>query len=84
MLVAPNSGKSIVGRDWLVALRYKKTQPIEKGECEVNNQSVNSDNLICEASPENQQSPQVQQLQREFPKLCKRKRRVTTTKLKVQ
>ena len=23
VLVAPNSGKSIVGRDWLVALRYK-------------------------------------------------------------
>ena len=41
VLVAPNSGKSIVGRDWLVALRYKITQPIERGECEVNNQSVN-------------------------------------------
>ena len=30
VLVAPNSGKSIVGRDWLVALRYKITQPIER------------------------------------------------------
>ena len=29
VLVAPNSGKSIVGRDWLVAILYKITQPIE-------------------------------------------------------
>ena len=34
VLVAPNSGKSIVGRDWLVALRYRINQPIERGECE--------------------------------------------------
>ena len=32
-LVVPNSGKLIVGRDWLVALRYETTQPIERGEC---------------------------------------------------
>ena len=31
-LVAPNSGKSIVGRGWLVALRYNFTQPIDTGE----------------------------------------------------
>ena len=31
VLVAPKSAKSIVGRDWLVALRYKITQPIERG-----------------------------------------------------
>ena len=37
VLVAPNSGKSIVGRYWLVALRYKITQPMERGECEINN-----------------------------------------------
>ena len=36
VLVAPNSGKSIIGRDWLIALRYKITQPIERGECNVN------------------------------------------------
>ena len=62
VLVAPNSGKSTVGRDWLVALRYKITQPIERGECEVINQSVNSDNIcdnICEIISENQQCPQV-------------------------
>ena len=34
VLVAPNSGKSIVGRDWLIALRYQMKQPIESGECE--------------------------------------------------
>ena len=32
VLVAPNSGQSIVGRDWVVALRYKITQSIERGE----------------------------------------------------
>ena len=35
-LVAPNSGKSILDRDWLVALWNKITQPIGRGECEVN------------------------------------------------
>ena len=34
VLVAPNSGKSIVGRDWLVALRYRINPPIERCECE--------------------------------------------------
>ena len=29
VLVAPKSGKSILGRDCIVALRYKITQPIE-------------------------------------------------------
>ena len=83
VLVAPNSGKSIVGRDWLVALRYKITQPIERGECEVNNQSVNSDNFVREVNPENKQSPQVQQLQGEFPKLFKRKGRVKNYEIKI-
>ena len=36
VLIALNSGKSIVGRDWLVALRYKINQPIERGECVIN------------------------------------------------
>ena len=30
VLIAPNSGKSITGRDWLVILRYKINQPIER------------------------------------------------------
>ena len=30
VLLAPNSGKSIGGRDWLVALRYKIAKPIER------------------------------------------------------
>ena len=46
VLVAPKTGKSIWGRDWLVALRYKITQLKERGECEVSNQSVNSNNFI--------------------------------------
>ena len=40
VLVAPNSGKSIEGRDWLVALRYKIPQLIERGECKINKQSL--------------------------------------------
>ena len=65
VLMAPNSGKSIVDRDWLVALRYKITQSIERGECEINQQSVNS--------PEEKQSSEVQKLIGEFPKLFRRK-----------
>ena len=38
VLVARNSGKSFVVGDWLVALRYKITQPIERGECKINKQ----------------------------------------------
>ena len=34
VLVAPNAGKSIVSHDWLVALRYRISQPIERGESE--------------------------------------------------
>ena len=52
MLVAPNSVKSIVERDWLIALRYQIKQPIESGECERTTQVVNSDqsvnNIKCE------------------------------------
>ena len=52
VLVAPNFGKSIVGRDWLIALRYQIKQPTESGECERTNQAVISDqsvnNIKCE------------------------------------
>ena len=52
VLVAPNSGKSIVGRDWLIALRYQIKQPIESGECERTTHAVNNDtsvnNIKCE------------------------------------
>ena len=40
VLVASNAVKSIVGHDWLVALRYKITQPIERGECKINKQNA--------------------------------------------
>ena len=76
VLVAPISGKSIVGRDWLVALRYKLTQPIERGECKINKQIVNCEEPVCEISPEKKQNPEIQQLVREFPKLFRRKGRV--------
>ena len=81
-VVAPNSGKSIIGRAWLIALRYKISQPIEKGECKVNTEVVNDAKVINDMSPEESISPEVQQITREFPELFKRKGRVKKTKLK--
>ena len=83
VFLASNSGKSIVGRDWLVALRYKITQPIERGECRINQQNVDNSQIICEISPEEKQSPEVQQLIREFPKLFKGKGRVKDYEIKI-
>ena len=52
VLVAPNFGKFIVGRVWLIAFRYQSKQPIESGECERSTQAVNGDekvnNIDCE------------------------------------
>ena len=46
VLVAPNSLKSITGRDWLIALRYQIKQPIESGEYERTTQAVNNDKSL--------------------------------------
>ena len=67
VLVAPISGKSIVGRDWLVALRCKITRPIEKDECKINEQNEGCKESIFEISPEEKQHPEVHQLSGEFP-----------------
>ena len=84
VLVAHNSGKSIVDRDWLVALRYKITQPIERGEYKINKQSVKSEQSINEISPEKRLNPEVQQLVGEFPNLSKRKGRVKNYEIKIK
>ena len=84
VLVAPNSGKSIVGRDWLVALRYKIKQPIERGEYKINKQSVKCEESINEISPEKSLNPEVQQLVGEFPNLFKRKGRVKNYEIKIK
>ena len=73
VFVASNAGKSIVGDDWLVALRYKITQPIERGECNVNKQNAGCKEAIFEISPEEKQNPEVQQLVWDFPKFFYRK-----------
>ena len=73
VLVAPNSGKSVIGRDWLIALRYKISQPIERGECKVNTKAGDDAKAINEISPEESISPEVQQIMREFPDLFKKK-----------
>ena len=84
MLVAPNSGKSSVGRDWLVALRYKITQPIERGECKVNAKTVKCNNSICEITLEEKRSPEIRQLEGEFPKLFKGKGRVKNYEIEIK
>ena len=85
VLVAPNSGKSIVGRDWLVALRYRINQPMERDECEgidknvncvhhVNEvKNVNWFNSVNEAESEGQLDPEIKQLMGDFLKLFTRK-----------
>ena len=82
VLVAPNSGKSIIGRAWLIALRYKISQPIERGECKVNTEFVKCAEAENEISPDENISPEDQQIMREFPDLFKRKGRVKITKSK--
>ena len=86
VLVAPNAGKSIVERDWLVALGYKITQLIGRGECKVNKQPAKSNKTICETSPEHQQCPEeVQQLEGDFQNLfqkCRAKNYETKKKVK--
>ena len=84
VLVAPNSGKSIEGRDWLVALRYKIPQLIERGECKINKQSLKCEESINEISPEKRLNPELQQLVGEFPNLFKRKRRVKNYEIKIK
>ena len=73
VLVSPNSGKSIVGRDWLAALHYKITQSIETGECNVIKQPVKSNKVICDIVPRISKVPEVQQLEGEIPNLFKGK-----------
>ena len=80
VLVAPYSGKSIIGRDWLIALRYKISQPIERGECKVNTKITGCAEAINEISPEEKISPEVQPKMQEFPELFKRKGRLETMK----
>ena len=69
VLEGSNAGKSIVVRDWLVGLRYKFTQPIERGECKINKQNAGCKESIFEISPEEKQIPEVQYFVGEFPKL---------------
>ena len=80
--MAPNSGKSIIGRDWLIALRYKITQPIERGKCNVNTKFTECAEVVNEISPEEKISPEVQ-IMREIPELFKRKGRVEDYEIKI-
>ena len=82
VLVARNSGNSTVASYWQVALLYKITQPIERGECGKNKQNIIYKESICEISPEEKQNPEIQQLVREFPKLFRRKGRAKNYEIK--
>ena len=77
VLVAKKGAKSIVGRDWLTALKYKIEQPMTRGENIVNSISCES------ANPEIKLSPDAEQLVEEFPNLFKRRGRVNNYKIKI-
>ena len=78
VLVAKKGSKSIVGRDWLTALKYNIEQPIAKGE-----NSVNS--IFCEsAEPEIKLDPDAQHIVEEFPNLFKRRGRVNNYMIKIK
>ena len=83
VLVAPNSGKSIIGRDWLIALRYQIKPPIESGECERTTQAENCNRIVNSSNPEEKISPEVQQFIGDFPKLFKRRSRVKNYEIKI-
>ena len=63
MLVAKKGAKSIVGRGWLTALKYRIEQPMTRGENIVNSISCES------ANPAIKLNPDAEQLVEEFPKL---------------
>ena len=69
VLVAPNSEKSIVGRDWLIALRCQIKQATESGECERTTQAVKFDGSINFVNPKEKVSLEVQQGIGKFPQL---------------
>ena len=75
VLVAKKGAKSIVGRDWLTALKYKIDQPNTRGENIVNSISCENPN------PEIKLSPEAKQLVEEFPNLFKRRGRVNNYKI---
>ena len=78
VLVAKKRAKSIIGRDWLTALKYRIEPPITKGENAVNSISRESD------ESENKLSRDAQQLVQEFPNVFKRRGRVNNYKIKTE
>ena len=78
VLVAKKRAISIIGRDWLTALKYRIEPPITKGENAVNSISRESD------ESENKLSRDAQQLVQEFPNLFKRRGRVNNYKIKTE
>ena len=78
VLVATKRAKSIIGRDWLTALKYRIEPPITKGENAVNSLSRESD------ESKNKLGRDAQQLVQEFPNLFKRRGRVNNYKIKIE
>ena len=77
VLVAKKGAKSIVGRDWLTALRYKIEQPMTQGENTLNCFSCES------VDSEIRLNPDAELLVEEFPNLSKRRGRVNNYKIKI-
>ena len=61
--IAKKGSKAILGRDWLIALRYKVEQPMAYGELQISQKF---------AQPEEQPIPEVEEKAEEFPFLLKR------------
>ena len=84
VLVASNATKSIVGGDWLVALCYKITQPIERGECKINKQIAGCKKSKFETSGKNK-TPKYSNLWENFQnQFFKRKGRVQNYEIKIK
>ena len=77
VLVAKKGAKSIVGRDWLTALKYKIEQPMTRGENILSSISCESANAAIKLSPE------ANQLVECFPNLFTRRGRVNNYKIKI-
>ena len=71
-LVTKNGTKSIIGREWLSALKYT-IAPANKGECEVNS-----------IEKEEEQSTETKQFCNEFSKLFKRHVKIKDHKIKIK
>ena len=73
VLVETNSGKLIVGRDWLIALRYQIKQRLERDECQGSSPVNHCDKTITNVNPKKAQ-PQNSATKHRISKIVQQKR----------